>query len=186
MNGQISGEWWCVFILINLFFGDGIRDDKKSYVLITCLTIIDVVLIFLRFVQGRNMKVASDVLGDLKTAYVNKTIVKKLDEHKPLEDLDALSLIGGMFTAGYQAKRKHLALANPFNDYYAKDKKESRRDAYSKLTSKKLADVLNEEYARSQLLSKSAWQNEDFQKLMLEVAARWVADNKRKRVKLEF
>lgn len=50
MSGQLSGEWWCVFILINLFFGDGIRDDKKSYVLITCLTIIDVVLIFLRFV----------------------------------------------------------------------------------------------------------------------------------------
>lgn len=72
------------------------------------------------------MKVASDVLGDLKTAYVNKTIVKKLDEHKPLEDLDALRLIGGMFTAGYQAKRKHLALANPFNDYYAKDKKKSK------------------------------------------------------------
>ena len=41
------------------------------------------------------MKVASDVLGDLKTAYVDKTVVKKLDEHKPLEDLDALNLIGG-------------------------------------------------------------------------------------------
>lgn len=43
------------------------------------------------------MKVASDVLGDLKTAYVDKTIVNKLDEHKPLEDLDALNLIGGDF-----------------------------------------------------------------------------------------
>ena len=75
------------------------------------------------------MKVASDVLGDLKTAYVDKTIVKKLDEHKPLEDLDALNLIGGVFSAGYQAKRKHLALANPFNDFYAEEKKESRRDA---------------------------------------------------------
>ena len=95
------------------------------------------------------MKVASDVLGDLKSAYVDKTIVKKLDEHKPLEDLDALNLIGGIFSAGYQAKRKHLALANPFNDYYAKDQKESIREALSKLTSKKLADALNEEYARS-------------------------------------
>lgn len=132
------------------------------------------------------MKVASDVLGDLKVAYVDKTIINKLDNHKPLEDMDALNLIGGVFSAGYQAKRKHLALANPFNDYYAEEKKETRRDAYSKLTSKKLADALNEEYARSQLLNKSAWQNEDFQKLMLEVAARWVADNKRKRVKLEF
>ena len=43
------------------------------------------------------MKVASDVLGGLKIAYVDKSIVKKLDEHKPLEDLDALNLIGGYF-----------------------------------------------------------------------------------------
>lgn len=50
MNGQLSAEWWIVFILINLFFGDGIRDDQKSSILITCLTIIDVVLIFVRFV----------------------------------------------------------------------------------------------------------------------------------------
>lgn len=132
------------------------------------------------------MKVASDVLGDLKTAYVDKTIMNKLDNHKPLEDMDALNLIGGVFSAGYQAKRKHLALANPFNDYYAEEKKENRRDAYSKLTSKKLADALNEEYARSQIMGKSAWKNKDFQQLMLEVANRWAADNKRKRVKLEF
>lgn len=50
MNGQLSAEWWIVFILINLFFIDVIRDDQKSYVPITCLTIIDIVLIFLRFV----------------------------------------------------------------------------------------------------------------------------------------
>lgn len=67
-----------------------------------------------------------------------------------------------------------------------KIKKEVRRDAYSKVTSKKLADALNEEYARSQIMGKSAWQNKDFQKLMLEVANRWAEDNKRKRVKLEF
>lgn len=77
-------------------------------------------------------------------------------------------------------------MANPFNDYYAEEKKENRRDAYSKLTSKKLADALNEEYARSQLLGKQAWQNEDFQKLMLEVAARWADANKKKRVRLKF
>ena len=35
-------------------------------------------------------------------------------------------------------------------------------------------------------MGKSAWQNKDFQKLMLEVANRWAEDNKRKRVKLEF
>lgn len=132
------------------------------------------------------MKVASDVLGDLKVAYVDKTIINKLDNHKPLEDMDALNLIGGVFSAGYQAKRKHLALANPFNDFYAEEKKENRRDAYSELTSKKLADALNEEYARSQLLGKSAWQNKDFQQLMLEVATRWTVANKKKRVKLEF
>ena len=132
------------------------------------------------------MKVASDVLGDLKVAYVDKTIINKLDNHKPLEDMDALNLIGGVFSAGYQPKRKHLALANPFNDFYAEEKKENRRDTYSKLTSKKLADALNEEYARSQLLNRSAWQNEDFQQLMLEVANRWADANKKKRVRLEF
>lgn len=50
------------------------------------------------------MKVASDVLGDLKTAYVDKTVVKKLDEHKPLEDLDALNLIGGYFQPDIKQK----------------------------------------------------------------------------------
>lgn len=50
------------------------------------------------------MKVVSDVLGDLKTAYVDKTVVKKLDEHKPLEDLDALNLIGGYFQPAIKQK----------------------------------------------------------------------------------
>ncbi|MDE7049612.1 MAG: hypothetical protein K2O75_01890 [Lactobacillus sp.] len=132
------------------------------------------------------MKVASDVLGDLKIAYVDKSIVKKLDDHKPLEDLDALNLIGGVFSAGYQAKRKKLSLADPFHDYHTEEKKEPVQESYSKLTSKKLSDALNEEYARSQLMNKSAWSNPDFQKLMMEVATRWVAANKRKRVRLEF
>ena len=132
------------------------------------------------------MKVASDVLGDLKVAYVDKTIINKLDNHKPLEDMDALNLIGGVFSAGYQAKRKKLSLADPFHDYHAEEKKEPVQESYSKLTSKKLADALNEEYARSQLMGKSAWSNPDFQKLMLEVATRWAAANKRKRIRLEF
>lgn len=72
------------------------------------------------------MKVASDVLGDLKVTYVDKTIVKKLDEHKPLEDLDALNLIGGVFSAGYQAKRKHLALANLLTTFTRKRKKKAK------------------------------------------------------------
>ncbi len=108
------------------------------------------------------MKVASQVLGDLKVAYVDKTIIRKLDAHKPLEDLDALNLIGGVFSAGYQARRKKLSLADPFHDYHSVEKKEPVQETYSKLTSKKLADALNEEYARSQLMGKSAWSNPDF------------------------
>lgn len=54
------------------------------------------------------MKVASDVLGDLKVAYVDKTIVKKLDEHKPLEDLDALNLIGGGVFSRLSGEKKAL------------------------------------------------------------------------------
>ena len=50
------------------------------------------------------MKVASDVLGDLKVAYVDKTIINKLDNHKPLEDMDALNLIGGCFQPAIRRK----------------------------------------------------------------------------------
>lgn len=77
-----------------------------------------------------------------------------------------------------------------FKNYDRKNRnygnKEPVQESYSKLTSKKLADALNEEYARSQLMGKSAWSNPDFQKLMLEVATRWAAANKRKRIRLEF
>ena len=53
------------------------------------------------------MKVASDVLGDLKIAYVDKTIIKKLDDHKPLEDLDALNLIGGYFQPDIKLRERN-------------------------------------------------------------------------------
>lgn len=56
------------------------------------------------------MKVASDVLGDLKIAYVDKSIVKKLDDHKPLEDLDALNLIGGYFQPAIRPKGRNYRL----------------------------------------------------------------------------
>lgn len=56
------------------------------------------------------MKVASDVLGDLKIAYVDKTIIKKLDDHKPLEDLDALNLIGGYFQQAIRPKERNCRL----------------------------------------------------------------------------
>lgn len=52
------------------------------------------------------MKVASDVLGDLKVAYVDKTIINKLDNHKPLEDMDALNLIGGGIFSRLSGKKK--------------------------------------------------------------------------------
>lgn len=61
------------------------------------------------------MKVASDVLGDLKIAYVDKSIVKKLDDHKPLEDLDALNLIGGgYFQQAIRPKGRNYRLPIPF------------------------------------------------------------------------
>lgn len=56
------------------------------------------------------MKVASQVLGDLKVAYVDKTIIKKLDDHKPLEDLDALNLIGGYFQQAIRPKGRNCRL----------------------------------------------------------------------------
>lgn len=56
------------------------------------------------------MKVASDVLGDLKTAYVDKTIVNKLDKHRPLEDLDVLNLIGGGVFSRISSKKKALGI----------------------------------------------------------------------------
>lgn len=53
MNGNLSAEWWLVFILINLFYGANV-DPKHDSVLALCslvaLTIINVVLLFLRFV----------------------------------------------------------------------------------------------------------------------------------------
>lgn len=55
------------------------------------------------------MKVASDVLGDLKVAYVDKTIINKLDNHKPLEDMDALNLIGGGVFSRLSGEKKALS-----------------------------------------------------------------------------
>ncbi|WP_279021308.1 hypothetical protein [Lactobacillus taiwanensis] len=53
MNGHLSVEWWVVFVLINLFYSGGI-DPKKDKTLaiyaLVSLTIINIVLLFLRFV----------------------------------------------------------------------------------------------------------------------------------------
>lgn len=53
MNGQLSAEWWLVFILINLFYGayvDPRHDRVLAIYSLVALTIINIVLLFLRFV----------------------------------------------------------------------------------------------------------------------------------------
>lgn len=132
------------------------------------------------------MRVASDVLGSLKSAYVDKGIAKKLDDHEALDDLDVLKLIGGVFSAGYVSKRKHLSLADPFHSFSAKEVQESINHDYSKLTPVKLAEALNETYAQSHILNKNVWQEAEFQQLMLEVAYRWQKQAKNRKVRLEF
>lgn len=69
------------------------------------------------------MKVASDVLGDLKVAYVDKTIINKLDEHRPLEDLDALNLIGGYFQPAIKQKESIWHWPTPLTIFMRKRKK---------------------------------------------------------------
>ena len=55
------------------------------------------------------MKVASDVLGDLKFPSVNKPTLNNLDNNKPLEDMDALNLIGGGIFSRLSGQKKALS-----------------------------------------------------------------------------
>ena len=53
MNGQLSAEWWVAFILINLYYSlnvDPKYDKVVTIYSLVGLTIINVVLLFLRFV----------------------------------------------------------------------------------------------------------------------------------------
>lgn len=53
MNGQLSAEWWVAFILINLYYGlnvDPKHDRMIAIYSLVGLTIINIVLLFLRFV----------------------------------------------------------------------------------------------------------------------------------------
>ena len=53
MNGHLSAEWWVVFILINLYYGlnvDPKHDKTIGVYSLVGLTIINVVLLFLRFI----------------------------------------------------------------------------------------------------------------------------------------
>lgn len=53
MNGHLSAEWWVAFILINLYYGlnvDPKYDKVVTIFSLVGLTIINVVLLFLRFI----------------------------------------------------------------------------------------------------------------------------------------
>lgn len=53
MNGHLSVEWWVAFILVNLYYGlnvDPKYDKKIAVYSLVGLTIINIVLLFLRFV----------------------------------------------------------------------------------------------------------------------------------------
>lgn len=52
MSGQLSAEWWIVFILINLFYSANVdsNDKQMNVYILFFLTVINVVLFFIRFV----------------------------------------------------------------------------------------------------------------------------------------
>ena len=52
MSGQLSAEWWIVFILINLFYSANFdsNDKRMNVYILFFLTVINVVLVFVRFV----------------------------------------------------------------------------------------------------------------------------------------
>ena len=56
MTGQLSAEWWIVFILINLFYSANFdsNDKRMNVYILFFLTVINVVLVFVRFVYRLN------------------------------------------------------------------------------------------------------------------------------------
>lgn len=52
MSGQLSAEWWVAFILINLFYSANVdsNDKRMNVYILFFLTVINVVLVFVRFV----------------------------------------------------------------------------------------------------------------------------------------
>lgn len=131
------------------------------------------------------MRVARDIVGSLEGAYVDKGIIKKLDKHEALGDLDVCKLIGGMFSAGYMAKRKNLHLADPFNSYRTEETREERISKLHNLSDVRLAQSLNEQYAHNQIIKRNPWSDEEFQHLMMELANRW-QQRASKQAKLDF
>ena len=55
-----------------------------------------------------------DLVNDLKRFAVDPTIIDKLDNHVPLNDLDSLKLIQQLYNVGYQAHKSRVEFSNPF------------------------------------------------------------------------
>lgn len=49
-----------------------------------------------------------DLVNDLKRFAVDPTIIDKLDNHIPLNDLDSLKLIQQLYNVGYQAHKSRV------------------------------------------------------------------------------
>lgn len=55
-----------------------------------------------------------NLVNDLKRFAVDPTIIEKLDNHVPLNDLDSLKLIQQLYSVGYQAHKSQVEFSNPF------------------------------------------------------------------------
>ena len=55
-----------------------------------------------------------DLVNDLKRFAVDPTIIDKLDNHIPLNDLDSLKLIQQLYNVGYQAHKSRVEFSNLF------------------------------------------------------------------------
>lgn len=56
-----------------------------------------------------------NLVNDLKQFAVDPTIIDKLDNHVPLNDLDSLKLIQQLYNVGYQAHKSRAEFSNPFS-----------------------------------------------------------------------
>lgn len=60
------------------------------------------------------MALDSSLIRDLKTFAVDPGILKKLEEHTALNDLDVNKLIQQLYNVGFQAHKSRVAFTNPF------------------------------------------------------------------------
>lgn len=54
------------------------------------------------------------LVSDLETFAVDPRIMRKLDEHDVLDDLDILKLIQQLYTVGWKAHQSKVEFNNPF------------------------------------------------------------------------